>query len=151
MRSHAGIFGTDDAAAATDKIQAISDDPWLVTQLSALVGVSPQGSDVLMAWRRLIEHLAEEPLVVVVEDVHWADELLLDFLHGLAGTADDVPLLVILTARPGPPVRGESIALPALSEEDTALLLKAADGPPRSDRRPAGAAAPFGRQPVVRR
>ncbi|RDI26632.1 BTAD domain-containing putative transcriptional regulator [Lentzea flaviverrucosa] len=124
VRSHAQIFDTDDAAAVTAKIQAISDDPWLVTQLCALAGAGPQGSDVLMAWRRLVEHLAEEPLVVVVEDVHWADELLLGFLHGLADTADDVPLLVLLTARPGPPVRGESITLDALSEEDTARLLE---------------------------
>ncbi|MFJ8958718.1 BTAD domain-containing putative transcriptional regulator [Lentzea sp. NPDC102401] len=123
VRSHAGIFDTDDAAAVTTKIQAISDDPWLVTQLSALVGVSPQGSDVLMAWRRLIEHLAQEPLVVIVEDVHWADDLLLGFLHGLADTADDVPLLVLLTTRQEP--RGESITLGALSEEDTKLLLEA--------------------------
>jgi DNA-binding SARP family transcriptional activator/tetratricopeptide (TPR) repeat protein len=125
VRSHAGIFDTDDAAAVTAKIQAISDDPWLVTQLSALLGVSPQGSDVLMAWRRLVEHLAEEPLVVVVEDVHWADDLLLGFLHGLADTADDVPLLVLLTSRQEARVRGEAITLGPLSEEDTTRLLEA--------------------------
>ncbi|MEU3644238.1 BTAD domain-containing putative transcriptional regulator [Lentzea sp. NPDC034063] len=123
VRRHAGIFDTDDAAAVTAKIQALGDDPWLVTQLSALVGVSPQGSDVLMAWRRLIEHLAEEPLVVIVEDVHWADDLLLGFLHGLADTADDVPLLVLLTSRQEP--RGEAVTLGALSEQDTRLLLEA--------------------------
>ncbi|MFJ5990348.1 BTAD domain-containing putative transcriptional regulator [Lentzea sp. NPDC092896] len=123
VRRHAGIFDTDDAAAVTAKIQVLGDDPWLVTQLSALVGVSPQGSDVLMAWRRLIEHLADEPLVVIVEDVHWADDLLLGFLHGLADTADDVPLLVLLTSRQEP--RGEAIRLGALSEQDTRLLLEA--------------------------
>ncbi|SFR29597.1 AAA ATPase domain-containing protein [Lentzea waywayandensis] len=125
VRSHAGIFDTDDAATVAAKIRVISDDPWLVTQLSALVGVSPQGSDVLMAWRRLVEHLAEEPLVVIIEDVHWADDLLLGFLHGLADTADDVPLLVLLTARREARVRGEAITLGALSEEDTTLLLEA--------------------------
>ncbi|ANZ42009.1 hypothetical protein BBK82_44850 [Lentzea guizhouensis] len=128
VRSHAQVFDTDSAATAAAKIAAISTDQWLVAQLSALVGVGPQGSDVLMAWRRLVEQLAADPLVVVVEDAHWADDLLLDFLHGLPDTADDVPLLVLVTARPEllarRPAWGEVIALTALSEEDTALLLK---------------------------
>jgi tetratricopeptide (TPR) repeat protein len=128
VRSHARIFDTDSADVVTAKIRAVSDDPWLVTQLSALVGVSPQGSDVLMAWRRLVEQLAAEPLVVVVEDVHWADDLLLDFLRGLAEAADDVPLMVLVTARPEllerRPAWGDVLTLGALSEEDTALLLK---------------------------
>ncbi|KOV85137.1 BTAD domain-containing putative transcriptional regulator [Nocardia sp. NRRL S-836] len=128
VRGHAEVFDTDDAAVVTAKIKAISTDPWLVAQLSALVGVGAQGSDVLMAWRRLVEQLAAEPLVVVVEDAHWADDLVLDFLHGLADTAEDVPLLVLVTARPElvarRPARGETIELAPLSEEDTALLLK---------------------------
>ncbi|MGW4212006.1 BTAD domain-containing putative transcriptional regulator [Lentzea sp. NPDC004789] len=128
VRAHAGIFDSDPPDVVTTKVKAISDDPWLVTQLCALVGVSPQGGDVLMAWRRLVEQLAAEPLVVVVEDLHWADDLLLDHLHGLAGTADDVPLLLVVTARPEllerRPAWGEVIALDALSEEDTTLLLK---------------------------
>ncbi|MGW6446350.1 BTAD domain-containing putative transcriptional regulator [Lentzea sp. NPDC055074] len=122
VRSHAGILGTDTAGEVTAKIQAISDDPWMVTQLCALAGVG-DGSDVLMAWRRLVEHLAEEPLVVIVEDVHWADELLLGFLRGLPGTAEHVPLLVVLTSRP--PAGDGAITVPALSEKDTTLLLEA--------------------------
>ncbi|MDX8028835.1 BTAD domain-containing putative transcriptional regulator [Lentzea sp. BCCO 10_0856] len=128
VRAHARIFDTDSAKVVTAKIQAISDDPWLVTQLSALVGVSPQGSDVLMAWTRMVEQLAAEPLTVIIEDVHWADDLLLDFLRGLAETADDVPLLILVTARPELLERRPSwsgvVALDALSEEDTSLLLK---------------------------
>jgi tetratricopeptide (TPR) repeat protein len=128
VRSHAKVFDSDAPDVVTDKIKAISDDPWLVTQLCALVGVAPQGSDVLMAWRRLVEQIAAEPLVLVVEDLHWADDLLLDYLHGLADAADDVPLLVLVTARPEllerRPSWGEVITLGALSEEDTALLLK---------------------------
>lgn len=119
VRSHAGILDTDDATAVSAKIQAISDDPWLVTQLGALAGIG-QGSDVLMAWRRLVEHLAEEPLVVVVEDVHWADDLLLGFLHGLADA--DVPLLLLLTTRDE--ARGD-LTLRPLSEKDTRRLLEA--------------------------
>ncbi|KJK44203.1 hypothetical protein UK23_30155 [Lentzea aerocolonigenes] len=128
VRSHAGILDSDAPDVVTGKIKAISDDPWLVTQLCALVGVTPQGSDALMAWRRLVEQIAAEPLVVIVEDLHWADDLLLDHLHGLPDTADDVPLLILATARPEllerRPAWGEVITLKALSEEDTTLLLK---------------------------
>ncbi|HEX8870400.1 MAG TPA: BTAD domain-containing putative transcriptional regulator, partial [Lentzea sp.] len=128
VRGHAEILDSDAPDVVTAKIKAISDDPWLVTQLCALLGVTPQGSDVLMAWRRLIEHIAAEPLVVIVEDLHWADDLLLDYLHDLPDTADDVPLLILATARPEllerRPAWGGAVTLDALSEEDTTLLLK---------------------------
>ncbi|MFD4671475.1 BTAD domain-containing putative transcriptional regulator [Lentzea sp. NPDC058450] len=123
VRAHAGILDTDDAGTVTEKIQAIDGDPWLTTQLKALVGVGPQGNDVLTAWRRLVEHLADEPLTLVIEDVHWADDLVTDFLHDLATTT--VPLLVLLTTRPNHRTRTDTLPLHPLSEEDTAELLTA--------------------------
>ena len=54
------------------------------------------------AWRRLLEALAEQrPLVLVFEDLHWADDGLLDFVDHLADWATGVPLLIVGTARPG--------------------------------------------------
>jgi predicted ATPase len=38
--------------------------------------------------------------VLVFEDLHWADDGLLDFVDYLAGWAGEVPLLVVATARP---------------------------------------------------
>ncbi|GLY46675.1 BTAD domain-containing putative transcriptional regulator [Lentzea sp. NBRC 102530] len=122
VRAHAGILDTDSPETATAKVEAISADPWQATQLKALVGVGPQGNDVLTAWRRLIEQLADEPLILVVEDVHSADDRLLTFLHDLSSTR--VPLLTLLTARPDPRIRPE-IPINPLSEEDTATLLQA--------------------------
>ena len=53
------------------------------------------------AWRRYFEELAEErPLVLVFEDLHWADDHLLDFVDHLVDWATGVPLLVVCTARP---------------------------------------------------
>ena len=37
---------------------------------------------------------------MAVEDIHWADESLLDFLDELVDWVTDVPLLVVATARP---------------------------------------------------
>jgi len=50
--------------------------------------------------RRLLEGVAErEPLIVVVEDIHWAEPALLDLLARLAELSADVPLLILCLAR----------------------------------------------------
>jgi tetratricopeptide (TPR) repeat protein len=69
----------------------------------------------------------------VVEDIHWADESLLDFLDELVDWVTDVPLLVVATARPellerrpgwgGGKLNATTLALSPLSDEQTALLL----------------------------
>ena len=52
------------------------------------------------AWRRLLAELAgQRPLVIAVEDAHWADEGFLELLEASA-TLPGSPLLVICTARP---------------------------------------------------
>ena len=45
---------------------------------------------------------AERPLVVVLEDCHWLDQLSADLLGVVARAAPSLPLLVLLTYRPGP-------------------------------------------------
>ncbi len=82
---------------------ALFDDPsereWLTSRLAPLVGSAGDGSAVgrdeaFAAWRRFLEAMAaRHPLVLVVEDVHWADEALLDFLEHLLDWAAPVPLL----------------------------------------------------------
>ena len=53
------------------------------------------------ALRRYIEVLAcDKPLIIVVDDLHWADTLLLDFVEHLAEWVQDVPVLVVALARP---------------------------------------------------
>jgi class 3 adenylate cyclase/tetratricopeptide (TPR) repeat protein len=50
--------------------------------------------------RRLLEGVAQrEPLIVVVEDIHWAEPALLDLLEQLAVRAADVPLSILCLAR----------------------------------------------------
>ena len=58
-------------------------------------------AEAFAAWRRFFEALAERgPLVLVFEDLHWADDGLLDFVDYLVDWAVEVPLLVVCTARP---------------------------------------------------
>ena len=72
--------------------------------------------------------------MLVVEDVHWADEALLDFVEHLLDWAAPVPLLVLATARPelydrrpgwsGGKRNATTVSVSPLSPEDTARLLQ---------------------------
>jgi len=53
------------------------------------------------AWRRLVALLAEQrPLMIGIDDAHWADDGLLDLIEEVVFRLDDVPLLVLCTSRP---------------------------------------------------
>jgi tetratricopeptide (TPR) repeat protein len=91
-------------------------------------------NEAFAAWRRFLEALAEQrPLVLVAEDIHWADESLLDFLDEFVDWVSDVPLLVVATARPellerrpnwgGGKLNATTLALSPLTDDQTALLL----------------------------
>ncbi len=79
--------------------------PWFRQRLLPLLGIeatsSAEREELFTAWRRFLEHIAEQdPTVLVFEDLHWADEAMLAFLEHLADRAEGVPLLVVGTARP---------------------------------------------------
>ena len=108
IKAQAGILETDDAKTLAAKLDAVvpegADRAWLAKRLRALVGLeAPQASpeENFTAWLRIVESLAVAvPLVVVLEDLHWADEGLLAFVEHLAAHADATPLLMLGTARP---------------------------------------------------
>ena len=53
------------------------------------------------AFRRLFETLAaSRPLVVVVDDIHWAEPTLLDLLEYVLGFSSGAPILLLCLARP---------------------------------------------------
>ena len=54
------------------------------------------GQAITTTLRRLARH---HPLVVVLDDLHWADPASLDVLAVLAGTLDDIPILALGTFR----------------------------------------------------
>src|SRR6202043_3704660 len=86
------------------------------------------------AWRRFLEGLAAQtPPVLVVDDLHGADEPMLAFLEHLADWSAGVPLLLLCTARPELHEKhptwalglrnAQTISLPPLSDEETATLI----------------------------
>ncbi len=112
IREACGIFANDPADVATDKLaeRAASLLPAteaqnLATNLSIMARLAEDTVDdrrVLFASaQRFLEALArEQPTVVVLEDLHWADEGLLELVEGLSARLGDVPLLLLALARP---------------------------------------------------
>jgi tetratricopeptide (TPR) repeat protein len=151
MKAEAEILESDPAEDVERKlgsaVERIVHDPAeaerIATSLQALIGLggrevaggAPRG-ETFAAWRHFLEALADErPLVLVFEDLHWADEGLLDFVDELAGRVNDVPLLVLATARlelltrrpgwGGGKAGALTMSLPPLSDDETARLVAA--------------------------
>jgi tetratricopeptide (TPR) repeat protein len=92
--------------------------------------------EIFLATRRLFESLARErPLVLVFEDLHWADPSFLDFVEYLAERANDAPMLMLCLARGellelrdtwgGGLGNASSLRLEPLEDEEAELLLDA--------------------------
>lgn len=55
----------------------------------------------LASLRRFLEAYARrQPLVLNLDDIHWADEALLDLIEHVASRAREAPLLIVTQARP---------------------------------------------------
>ncbi len=151
VKAEAGILESDGVEQATSKleravaavIEEASEHSWFAARLAPLVGaeVSAAGAAIereesFTAWRRFLEGLAaQRPLLLVVEDLHWADTALVEFLEHLVGWGTEVPLMVVCTARPelydrrpgwgGGRRNSVTISLSPLSADETARLIAA--------------------------
>jgi class 3 adenylate cyclase/tetratricopeptide (TPR) repeat protein len=141
VKAQLGVLDTDPVEEAERKLQEAVADPWVAGHLRPLVGLAGEpeaGGDrrgeAFAAWGRFFEELAaERPLVLVFDDLQWADESLLDFVDHVVDWATGVPLLVVCSARPellsrrpdwgGGKPNATTISLAPLSEAETALLL----------------------------
>ena len=115
-KAQAGVLESDAADEAarkvTDAVAVLVPDPteaeWVTGHLKPLVGLASDTGratrsrgEAFAAWRRFFEALGEQrPTVLVFEDLHWADDGLLEFVDGLVDRAIGVPLLVLCSARP---------------------------------------------------
>ncbi len=108
IKAQCEILEDDATDVALKKVeQAVRElfgDTSLVREIAALVGAGDPNSlgreELFDAWRRFLERLsARYPLVLLFEDIHWADEGLLDFIEYLADWAQG-PILTVALARP---------------------------------------------------
>ena len=109
VKAECGILETDSPEEVEARLERAlpRDDPdfaWLKARLAPLVGVGGEPAsqeESFTAWRRCLESWADKrEMVLVFEDLHWADEALLVFLEHLADWSQGVPLLLVCTARP---------------------------------------------------
>ena len=86
------------ATVAVDEREAA----WLGSAFLALLGIDVGPADELFgAWRTFFERMATTgPVVLVFEDLHWADSGTLDFIEHLLEWSRNVPIYVVTLARP---------------------------------------------------
>jgi class 3 adenylate cyclase/ATP/maltotriose-dependent transcriptional regulator MalT len=138
----AGITDDDPVQEAVEKLRACCGDDAVADLLGLAAGVleavEAERSQQEIAWaaREWAAELADaQPLILVFEDIHWAEEPLLDLLELLAERVKDAPLFIVCLARPelldlrpgwgGGRVRATAIELEPLDERDSEELLDA--------------------------
>jgi len=113
VRSRVGLLELDDAATTRVKLTTaleryVPDEAerrWLGPRLEQLLGMSDADSggreDLFAAWRTFFERVAgENTLVMVFEDLHWADPGQLDFIDHVLEWSRGSAIYIITLARP---------------------------------------------------
>jgi class 3 adenylate cyclase/tetratricopeptide (TPR) repeat protein len=141
VKAQCEILEDDPAEVAVHKVETAVEelfgDAAVAPQICALVGAGEAGSfsreELFDAWRRFAERMASRyPLTLVLEDIHWADTGLLDFIEHVADWAQG-PILLVTLARPelfdarpswgGGKRNATSIYLEPLSEPESESML----------------------------
>lgn len=161
LKSAAEIFQSDNPEVSAAKLgnflETLPTDDMdelrtIASALSNLIGIAttPRGtytaheiSQAELHWgiRRALQLVASErPIAVVIEDLHWAEETLLELIAYLAADDADAPVVLVCTARPeidevapgflGSDDRRTTVQLHTLEPEQAAALLTDLTGEP---------------------
>ncbi|HXZ57932.1 MAG TPA: AAA family ATPase [Gaiellaceae bacterium] len=142
VKCAAGIADDDPLDVAIEKLRAFCEDEAVADLLGLASGVleavQSESSAQEIAWaaREWAQRVAQEqPLVLVFEDIHWAEEPLLELIEHLATWVREAPLLLVCLARPelldlrpgwgGGRLRATAIELEALRRDESEQLVDA--------------------------
>ncbi|MGH2679022.1 MAG: adenylate/guanylate cyclase domain-containing protein [Actinomycetota bacterium] len=113
VRGRAGILEDEESSTAARKLAAsieehIPDEAerrFVAPRLGHLLGLEEGGAgdqeNLFAACRIFFERIADQgPMVMVFEDIHWADSALLDFIEYLVEWSRERPIFVVTLARP---------------------------------------------------
>src|SRR5215218_77745 len=140
VKVSAGITDDEPVAEAVEKLKVCCEDEAIADLLGLASGVleavQSESSQQEIAWavREWAEKLAGvQPLVLVFEDIHWAEEPLLELIEHLAAWVREAPILLLCLARPelldvrpswgGGRVRATSIELEPLAPQEVEEML----------------------------
>jgi class 3 adenylate cyclase/tetratricopeptide (TPR) repeat protein len=137
----AGITPGDSPAVARDKLATLvagsSEPDAIVERVAGAVGLSTEAvrtEEIFWGVRKLLEVVAaDRPLVVVIDDLHWAEPTLLDLVDQVADLSRQAPILLLAVARPeliearphwgGGKLNATTMLLEPLTAEDSTHLI----------------------------
>jgi class 3 adenylate cyclase/tetratricopeptide (TPR) repeat protein len=142
VKTAAGIADDDPLDDALEKLRDCCPDEAVADLLALASGVleavkgERNQQEIAWAAREWAEKLAEpQPLVLVFEDIHWAEDALLELVEHMATWVKNVPILLLCLARPelldlrpgwsGGRVRATAIELEPLGRTDSEALVEA--------------------------
>jgi class 3 adenylate cyclase/tetratricopeptide (TPR) repeat protein len=120
-------------------IAADPEAPSLLNTVSTAIGLADEEvvsrEDTFRAVRRLFETFAgRSPLILIFDDVHWAEQTLLDLVDHIADWSRAAPILLLCMARPefldsrpgwgGGKMNAATILLEPLSEDEAETLIE---------------------------
>jgi class 3 adenylate cyclase/tetratricopeptide (TPR) repeat protein len=141
VQAAAGIGPADSTDVARGRLDALlADHPEreaVVERVAATIGLSTSVVPAVESFwgvRKLLEWVARAgPLVVVIDDLHWAEPTLLDLIDHVSDCSRDAPILLLALARPellegrpqwgGGKLNATTILLEPLRPEDSAELI----------------------------
>jgi class 3 adenylate cyclase/tetratricopeptide (TPR) repeat protein len=102
-REAAAIEPDDTPTDAIAKLGALTKDGEVTDRLASAIGLSSDAfpvEEIFWAARRFFEGLARErPVVVVIDDIHWAETTFLDLIQNLLETVEGASVLLLCTSR----------------------------------------------------
>ena len=102
VRQAAGISDDDSHELAVSKLTAIAADADLTERIGAAIGLLDAAfpiPETFSAARQLLERLAaDRPVILLVDDIHWAEGTFLDLLRFVASSAEG-PILLVCSSR----------------------------------------------------
>jgi class 3 adenylate cyclase/tetratricopeptide (TPR) repeat protein len=137
MRSATGVTEGDHLEEARAKVNQVLGDEAVVRRISAITGLSTEAfplAESFWAVGRMLDILgARAPLIVVIDDIHWAEPVLLELLAHLTDSGE-APSLLLCTARPdlledhpewGTATGHDRIALGPLPDDEASRMVDA--------------------------
>jgi len=141
VQAAAGINPADGAETAREKLTTLlegaDERDAIVERIAAAIGLSDSAipsEEIFWGVRKLLETIARpQPLIVVIDDLHWAEPTMLDLVEHIADWSHEAPILLLAVARPemldvrpqwgGGKMNATTILLEPLTADDSAELV----------------------------